>query len=242
MSNSILITGASSGIGRSIAIELSKNGYKCILLGRSQEKLKMTLEMLSGQDHLSFHGDINDNDFKNHVVDNIPILSGLIHAAGIIKLAPFKFIKKSDFYSIMETNCFSPFFLSQAILSKKKISDFSSIVFISSISGPIIGSKGNLMYSTSKSALNGMVKTLALELAHRKIRVNAISAGMIMSEMWTDHDNAISLEQLQADSLKYPLGYGKPSDLAFLVKFLISNESGWITGSTIVADGGFTIQ
>ena len=98
------------------------------------------------------------------------------------------------------------------------------------------------MYSASKSAINGMVKVLALEFADKKIRVNAISAGMIYSEMWKENNNSVSLEQLNIDSKKYPLGYGEPKDVASLASFLISNESKWITGSTIVLDGGFTIQ
>ena len=98
------------------------------------------------------------------------------------------------------------------------------------------------MYSASKSAINGIVKVLALELAIKKIRVNAISAGMIYTEMWKGDSNVISSEQLIQDSLKYPLGYGQPIDVANLTSFLISPESKWITGSTIVLDGGFTIQ
>jgi NAD(P)-dependent dehydrogenase (short-subunit alcohol dehydrogenase family) len=142
----------------------------------------------------------------------------------------------------MNTNLFSPFFLTQSLFKKKKILNNSSILFVSSISGPIIGSKGNMMYSASKSAVNGIIKVLALELAEKKIRVNAISAGMVNSEMWKDTNNLISSDDLIQDSKKYPLGYGKPSDVASLASFLVSNESTWITGSTIVIDGGFTIQ
>lgn len=242
MSNYILITGASSGLGKSIAIELAQSGFKCILLGRSLARLNNTLSLLNGQDHLLFEGDLNDEDYLKNLIHNIPVVAGIVHAAGIIKLTPLKFINRKDFSRIMETNFFSPFFLSQAALAANKLSNSSSIVFISSISGPIIGSKGNIMYSASKSALNGIIKSLALELASKKIRVNAISAGMILTEMWTSGENAVSNEQLYEDSLKYPLGYGKPSDIASLTKFLISNESNWITGSTIIADGGFTIQ
>ena len=142
----------------------------------------------------------------------------------------------------MNTNLFSPFFLTQSLIKKKKLLNESSILFISSISGPIIGSKGNMMYSASKSAVNGIIKVLALELADKKIRVNAISAGMIYSDMWKGDNNIITSDQLIQDSKKYHLGYGKPSDVASLSSFLVSNESTWITGSTIVLDGGFTIQ
>ena len=128
------------------------------------------------------------------------------------------------------------------LLAKKKINNCASIVFLSSISGFLIGSPGNLMYSSSKAALNGIVKTLAIELASKKIRVNSINAGMIKSEMWQKADSFITQEHLLTDSLKYPLGYGEVSDAASLVAFMVSDESRWITGTSIVADGGFTAQ
>ena len=242
MNGQILVTGASSGIGREISIKLSELGYQCVLTGRNLKELELTLSKMSGLNHTIFSGDLNDHLFINKISDEIDHLNGVIHSAGIIKLLPFKFINRDEFDKIMNTNLFSPFFLTQALLKKKKVLNDSSILFISSISGPIIGSKGNLMYSASKSAVNGIIKVLALELADKKIRVNAISAGMIYSDMWKDNNTVLSSEQLIQDSKKYPLGYGKPSDVASLASFLVSNESSWITGSTIVLDGGFTIQ
>ena len=242
MISQILITGASSGIGREISIKLSKLGYQCVLTGRNLKELEITLAMMSGINHTLFSGDLNDNLFINKISDEIIPLNGIIHSAGIIKLLPFKYVNRLDFDEIMNTNLFSPFFLTQSLIKKKKLLNESSILFISSISGPIIGSKGNMMYSASKSAVNGIIKVLALELADKKIRVNAISAGMIYSDMWKGDNNIITSDQLIQDSKKYPLGYGKPSDVASLASFLVSNESTWITGSTIVLDGGFTIQ
>ena len=155
---------------------------------------------------------------------------------------PHKFIKKNDFNEIMNINFFAPFFLTQRLLKQKKIVDHGSIVFLSSISGPVVGSKGNLMYSASKSAINGIVKTLALELAEKKIRVNSISAGMVNTEMWKNDTKLVSTEQLNLNSKLYPLGFGEPEYIANLASFLISEESIWITGSSVIADGGFTIQ
>jgi NAD(P)-dependent dehydrogenase (short-subunit alcohol dehydrogenase family) len=155
---------------------------------------------------------------------------------------PLKFINKIDFTNIIETNLLSPFFLTQQLIKRKKLLQPSSIVFMSSISGPIVGSKGNLMYSASKSALNGMIKTLALELSDLKIRVNSVSAGMVLTEMWEDGNGGVTTDQLKQDEKKYPFGYGTPKDISSIISFLISSDSSWITGSTIVADGGFTIQ
>lgn len=242
MIGTVLITGASSGIGREISIKLSELGYNCILVGRRLKELENTLTLMTGNNHLIQNGDLNDHLFVNELSNSSENLVGIVHSAGILKLLPYKFVNKLDFEEIINTNLFAPFFLTQALLKNKKLLNNSSILFISSISGPIIGSKGNLMYSASKSAINGIVKVLALELAIKKIRVNAISAGMIYTEMWKGDSNVISSEQLIQDSLKYPLGYGQPIDVANLTSFLISPESKWITGSTIVLDGGFTIQ
>ena len=243
MSKKILVTGASSGIGREVSIKLSRLGYTCILIGRNLNELELTLTLMSGTNHLILSGDINDQTFIDYITSQVDELTGIVHSAGIIKLSPIKFINKADFEKIMNTNLFAPFFITQALIKIKKLLNDSSIIFISSISGPIVGSKGNLMYSASKSAINGIVKVMALELAEKKIRVNAISAGMVYSEMWNENNtNSVSSEQLSLDSKKYPLGYGEPSDVASLVSFLISRESKWITGSTIILDGGFTIQ
>jgi len=238
----ILITGASSGIGRSVAIKLSSLGYLCILIGRNIDRLTLTFNQLKGEGHKFFNGDINDVSFVEDVSNQIGTINGIVHAAGILKLLPYQFIKRHDFSQIMDTNFFSPFFLTQELLNKKKVAGFSSIVFLSSISGPVVGSKGNLMYSASKSAVNGLVKTLALELAKKKIRVNAISAGMVLTEMWTENSFNLTKDQLISDSQKYPLGYGKPEDIASIVAFLLSDEASWITGASLIADGGFTIQ
>lgn len=242
MKGQILVTGASSGIGREISIRLSRSGFNCILTGRDEKKLEETLSLLSGNGHIFISGDLNDLNVIDLISEKVGFLSGIIHSAGIIKLSPLKYIKRNDFESIMNINLYSPFFLTQALLRKKKLLNESSVLFISSISGPIVGSKGNLMYSASKSAVNGIVKVLALELAEKKIRVNAISAGMVLSEMWNDTNSNISSAQLLEDSKKYPLGYGKTEDVASMAVFLISHESKWITGSTIVLDGGFSIQ
>ena len=242
MDKYVLITGASSGIGRSIATTLSEIGYNCVITGRNPDRLDKTLANLKGKGHLTFTGNLNDDNFITKLASDMPVLSGIVHAAGIIKLLPWKFVSKKDFTDIMETNCFAPFFLTQSLLKLKKLSDGGSIVFISSISGPIVGSKGNLMYSASKSAVNGMVKTLAIELSGKKMRVNAISAGMVLTEMWSDENNPITNEQLVKDEAKYPLGYGIPEDVSGLTVFLLSDNAKWITGTTMVADGGFSIQ
>jgi NAD(P)-dependent dehydrogenase (short-subunit alcohol dehydrogenase family) len=240
MSKNILITGASSGIGKATSVMLSEKGYNCILFGRDEEKLKNVKNLLVGHNHHIVIGDMTDHNSFNKILDLNINFDGIVHSAGIIKLASYKYINQNDFSAILQINLLGPFFLTQLLLNTKNILDGSSIVFLSSISGNVVGSPGNLMYSSSKAALNGIVKTLALELAKKKIRVNSINAGMINSEMWSNSNNFIASKQLSNDMLKYPLGYGEVDDAAALVSFLISDDSKWITGAGILADGGFT--
>lgn len=238
----ILITGASSGIGKSTAILCASLGATCIITGRSQERLNDVLEVLDGNGHFTIQADISEQEGTNKICDNCPNLDGIVHSAGIMQLLPHRAISLSTFEKLMKVNLYAPFFITQVLIKKKKINNASSIAFISSISGSIIGSKGNIMYSASKSAVNGMTKVLALELAEKKIRVNSISAGMVKTEMWINENMIVSEEQLANDEKNYPLGYGNPEDVANIAAFLVSDGSKWITGSSIVADGGFSIQ
>jgi NAD(P)-dependent dehydrogenase (short-subunit alcohol dehydrogenase family) len=238
----ILITGASSGIGKATATLLAASGAKCIICGRDSDRLNSLLNTLKGDAHQVIVADISIEEGLKNIAESSPQIDGIVHSAGVIQLLPFRAISAKAFEKIMSVNLYAPFFLTQALLKKKKINNQAAITFISSISGNIIGSKGNLMYSASKSAVNGMMRVLALELADRKIRVNCISAGMVKTEMWLNDNMVVSEEQLAKDEEKYPLGYGKPEDVANIAAFLASDGAKWITGSTIVADGGFTIQ
>jgi NAD(P)-dependent dehydrogenase (short-subunit alcohol dehydrogenase family) len=240
LNKTVLITGATSGIGKATSIMLSQKGFRCVLFGRNEEKLINVHDILLGNGHSIVVGDITDELSYKKIVSLGYDFKAVVHSAGIIKLASHKYVSKSDFLNILDINLLAPFFLTQALLKSRRVLAGGSIVFLSSISGTVVGSPGNLMYSSSKAALNGIVKTLAIELAPKKIRVNSINAGMINSEMWNNADSFITKDQLQKDSLKYPLGYGEVSDAASLVCFLVSDESRWITGSSILADGGFT--
>jgi NAD(P)-dependent dehydrogenase (short-subunit alcohol dehydrogenase family) len=238
----ILITGASSGIGKAIAILLASLGAKCVISGRDVDRLHSVLELLEGTGHTSISADISEPEGISKIVSECPNLDGIIHSAGVMQLLPYRAISPTAFEKIIKINLYAPFYLSQALLKKRTVNNNAAITFISSISGNIIGSKGNLMYSASKSALNGVIRVLALELAEKKIRVNGISAGMVKTEMWLNNNMAVSAEQLAKDEEKYPLGYGQPEDIANVAAFLVSDAAKWITGSTIIADGGFTNQ
>lgn len=236
----ILVTGGSSGIGRAIAIECSKSGASMIITGRNPGRLSETLESLVGKDHKQIVADLqNDNEIKE-LVEFLPLIDGVVHSAGILKTLPFPFINRDALAPIMETNVMAPALISQLLVKSKKMKKESSIVFISSISGVLIATYGNSMYSISKGAVNGLVKGMALDLAPKTIRVNSIIAGMIETNIFAG--DAITPEQFEEDKKRYPFKrYGKPEEVAYAVIYLLSDASKWVTGSNLLIDGGYTL-
>ena len=236
----ILITGASSGIGRSIAVECSKLGARLFITGRDIIKLTETYSMLIGSGHQMLQSDLNNFKDRSNLIESIQFINGLVNCAGINETMLFRFIQESSIRSIMETNFFSPFLLTKELFQSKKIQNNSSIVFISSISGTRCSWAANSMYSASKAAINGAIKGIALDLAPKGIRVNAIIPGMIETN-FIDTE-LISKEQIEFDKKKYPLKrYGKPEEVAYSAIFLLSDASEWITGTELLIDGGYTL-
>lgn len=237
----IVVTGASSGIGRAIAITCASQGARIILLGRNKERLIDTFETLSGEGHKWFSVDINSELDLDKFVSQLDKIDGLVHSAGIVHSQPFAFLKKQSFEEILQTNLVAPALLTQRILKKKKINKGASIVFISSISGTEVTYIGNSSYSASKSGICGLAKTMALELASKKIRVNTILPAMINTNLIDSIDS--SQEDIVNDKKKYPLGdYGRPEDVAASACFLLSEGSKWMTGTDIKLDGGLTLR
>ncbi|WP_436485308.1 SDR family NAD(P)-dependent oxidoreductase [Chitinophaga sp. ARDCPP14] len=238
----ILITGASSGIGKQIAISIASMGAKVILVARNAEKLTNVKELLDGAGHIVLSLDITDEIAIAAAVDKIPPLDGIVHAAGILKLAPIKILDFNQLKQITETNYLAPVNLTRLLLNKKKIQSAASVVFLTSVNGVYTAVKGFGAYAGSKSALNSISKVMALEYASRKIRFNTIAPGMIKTEMYHEMIKQVSDESVKEDKLKYPLGdYGEPEDVANAAIFLLSAASKWITGTTLVVDGGLTI-
>lgn len=234
----ILVTGASSGIGRGIAVACSKMGARLVINGRNLSKLKETVSLMDGDAHTIASGDITDTDCLNRIVEDLPKLDGIVHCAGIVNRMLAKQLSGNDVDSIMDVNFKAPVLLQSLILQKKKINKNASIVFISSISAdsPNIGSG---IYSASKGALISYSNCLMLELAPRGIRVNCISPAMV----WTDlaYDNMVTEDDLKKDEQRYPLKrYGSPEDIANLAIYLLSDASSWMTGTNIRITGGVT--
>ncbi len=237
----VLVTGASSGIGKAIAIECSKMGANVIITARNEERLSETLSLMLGDNHKMIVADLNSEDQLYRLVESISKLDGLVQSAGITIPKPFRFYSKENIESVMGVNFEAPVLLTQALIKKKKIKKQGSIVFISSISGVYISSIAGTIYSASKGAINGVAKGLALEFAPRGIRVNSVNPGMVDTNIYSD--GIISEEQLNEDRKKYPLKrYGKPEEVAYAVIYLLSDASVWITGSNLLIDGGYTLQ
>lgn len=238
----ILITGASSGIGRAIAIECSKMGASLFITGRNVKRLNETSSLLEGEEkHVSITADLSNIDEIDALVDSIPVkLDGVVQCAGFSIPKPFQFIASEDISLIMDVNYKAPIMLSQRIVKKKIINKSGSIVFVSSISGVFISSVGGCLYSGSKGALNGFMKGMAIELASKSIRVNSVNPGMVDTNIY--ENGIISKEQLKEDAKHYPLGrYGKPEEIAHAVVYLLSDASSWVTGTNLVIDGGYTL-
>jgi NAD(P)-dependent dehydrogenase (short-subunit alcohol dehydrogenase family) len=238
----ILITGASSGIGRATAIECSKMGAQIIITGRNDVRLNETYFALTPHPdlHLKFTADLNDIKNLTNLVESLPPLNGVVHCAGIVKPLPFKFATKDQIDSIFSINFNASAILSQQLVKSKRLQKSASIVFLSSISSSFVSYSGGALYTATKGALNGLAKGMAIELATQKIRVNCICPGMIETNIM--NEGIITNDQLREDAKKYPLGrYGKPDEVAYAAIYLLSDASQWVTGSNLLIDGGFTL-
>ena len=236
----ILVTGASSGIGRAIAIECSKMGAQVVITGRNEQRLQETYRLLEGTQPTYIVADLSKKEDIETVVNQIDHLNGLVNCAGLTIPKPFKFLQEEDIQEVMTVNFNAPLLLTQLLIKKKKLQKASSIVFISSISGTKVSYIGNSIYSASKGAINGICKGLALELASQQIRVNTVIPGMVETNIVSGGE--VTQEQMEADKQKYPLKrYGKPEEVAYAVVYLLSDASSWVTGSNLLIDGGYTL-
>lgn len=239
----ILVTGASSGIGRGIAIECSRMGAKVIMTGRNEERLQETLNLMQNTtEHQVLKADLAGDDGIQYLVDNIgEKLDGIVLCAGFTIVKPFKYVSLQDIDAIMDVNYKAPVIMTQKLLKKKMINKNASIVFISSVSGVFVSAPAAALYSGSKGAVNGVAKAMALDLSPRGIRVNCVNPGMVDTNIFNKGD--ITQEQLEEDVKHYPLGrYGKPEDIAYAVIYLLSDASAWVTGTNLKIDGGLTLM
>lgn len=233
----IFITGASSGIGKQIALSVAESGGTVFITGRDETRLKETFQSLKGYNHKFQVADFTVESEIQHLVDCLSPLDGVVHSAGVTSHFPVKFIGAKQIHETFDINFFAPVLLMKQILSKRLLKDSASIIFLSSIASKYPYFGGSL-YTSSKLALEGYCRTLALELCSKKIRANCMAPAMVQTSMLTKTEETISKETLDKFKSAHPLGFGKPDDVANAAVFLLSDASRWITGQNIIL-GGF---
>jgi len=237
----ILVTGASSGIGRAIAVVCSQMGATLVITGRNEVRLSETFTMLTGDGHTQICADLTITAELEKLIESLPKLDGLVNNAGVAKPLVLQFTEPIDVDEIMQINALVPIHLTRLVIQNKKLNKGASLVFMSSINGNNCAYIGSSIYAASKSAITGFMKSVALELAPRSIRANCINPGMIETDLLKS--GSIGEEELEKDRSKYPLKrYGKPEEVANTAVFLLSDATQWITGSSLLIDGGYTLQ
>jgi NAD(P)-dependent dehydrogenase (short-subunit alcohol dehydrogenase family) len=233
----ILVTGASSGIGRSVAIECSRAGADVIITGRNQERLDETYQVLEGGSNRMIIADLADEADRGRLIQELPQLDGIVLCAGQVSVSLIQFSNIESIKSLFDVNLFSNLDLCKTLYKKKMLNKQASLVCITSLLGNYGYVPANSAYGASKSALSSWMKYAAIEFAPRGIRVNCICPGGIETPL-LDLKN-ITAEQLEADKKKIPLKrYGKPEEVAYSAVYLLSDATRWITGTDIVIDGG----
>lgn len=236
-----LVTGASSGIGRATAIELARHGARLVLIGRDQERLAQTLEALEGSGHESHMMNLDGGDDIATRLSSIAAeggaLNGIFHAAGIELIRPVKLSKAKQFDDVF-ASVKSALALARGAALRDVMSDDGTIIFMSSVAGQR-GQTGMSVYSAAKAAIDGMVRSLAVEFAPRRIRVNAIAAAAVVTEMHARLLRAAPDQAVQEYEDQHLLGFGQPTDIAQVVSFLSSDAGRWITGAVWAVDGGY---
>ena len=234
----ILVTGAAGGIGRATSIECAKLGAKLVLTDINEVGLTETKALLEGEGHECVSADLTSQEALDDLVNSLPMLDGFVSNAGVTKPTPVKMISKEALERIMSINTFAPIYLTQRLCRKKKFNAGASIVFTVSVGGIYTTAPGNAMYGASKGALQVFMKNVALEMAP-KVRCNSVNPGMVNTNLagrsYSDEDKARDLET-------YPLKrYGEPRDVALAIVYLLSDASSWVTGHSLVIDGGKTL-
>lgn len=240
----VLVTGASSGIGRGIAIACAGMGAKVFLNGRNLERLEETLSLMDGEGHQIYTSDLSRQEDLEILASELPEIQGWVNSAGIPKVCPIKYLDRKDIEDIINVNTISTMLLLSLLLKKKKLKRGASVVFISSISGVFVGTSGDTSYCASKGAVNGFTKGAAIELAAQGIRINSINPGLVPTSI-LELSNKLFGDDHIVDKMtdKYPLKrLGNPEDIGHGAVYLLSAASAWVTGQNLVIDGGISVS
>lgn len=238
----VLITGASSGIGAGTAVECSHMGATVVLTGRNEQRLQEVLSRLDtsfAQQHQYVVADLSLEEEAAALVEKVGQIDGLVNNAGVNRVKPVSFIKSDDLDYIFQNNTYSAVLLTKLLMKKKKINRNGSIVFTSSISA-FFNAPGRALYAGSKAALTAFMRSFAVELADKGIRANAVHPGLVETKLMAEN---ITEEEMKNTLKEYPLGrFGKPEDIARAIVYLLSDASSWVTGTSMIVDGGFMLK
>lgn len=241
----IIVTGASSGIGRQCAIDCSRMGAKVVLIARNEERLQETMALLEGEGHQYYVYDLRKTEGIEQLVSGIIAVcgkvSGFLHCAGVEMTKPMKLLTTNDYEDVMKVNTLSALEFVRWLSSPKRFVAGGSIVFISSITA-VIARQGVSAYSASKGALVSASRVIASELSKRNIRVNCISPGTVLTPMMDNFLKGLSEADYNKRLGAFPLGVGKTSDVSYACIYLLSDASRWVTGQNLIIDGGYTMM
>jgi NAD(P)-dependent dehydrogenase (short-subunit alcohol dehydrogenase family) len=238
-----LVTGASSGLGRQVAILLSQLGARIVLTARNRERLQQTLDGLSGEGHVIELFDLCAVDaipeWLKTLSARIGPLDGLVHCAGSQLTLPVRSLRRDQLEALMTVNMTAGLFLAKGFRQKGVYEPNGSIVFVSSVRG-LVGESAMSAYSASKGALIALTRSLAVEFAQQRIRVNCVAPAFVRTEMVESVQAAMTADEFARIEAMHPLGIGEPRDVAYAIAFLLAQTGRWITGTTLVVDGGYT--
>lgn len=238
----ILVTGASSGIGRATAVECAKLGARVAITGRNADRLQETMSALDGEGHIQVVADLLDQGNVDRLIESCPKLDGVVLCAGRSFTQPFLFCGQEKYDDVFRVNFFSPVQLLRVLAKSGRLGRGGAAVVVSSTAGNQKWSPGNSIYGATKAALTATMRYCARELASKKIRVNGVNPAMVNTPLVQRFQQNLSKEQIESDIKRYPLGrYGEPDDIAHGIAYLLSDASSWVTGHSLVIDGGISI-
>lgn len=242
----IIVTGASSGIGRQVAVSCSQMGARVVLIGRNRERLAETLSQMEGKGHQMVCYDLTDlkhqKELVADIVDQQGQVHGLVNCAGISTILPLKLMKAETIEGFFRTNVYAAIELTRQVLNVKNVSEEgASVIFFGSVMG-VVGENAKSLYSMTKGALIAGARSLAIEYAPRKIRFNVVSPGVVETAINKFQPYLADPEKRKATAAMHPLGIGTTEDVANACVYLLSDASRWITGQNLVIDGGYTIR
>lgn len=241
----MLVTGASSGLGRATAVLLSRLGARVILVSRREPQLRETLAALDGSGHGVEPFDLLNTAeipaWLGEIGPRYGPFHGLVHAAGVLSSKPLRFLEQNDWSDTLRLNLDSAFALAKGFRQRSVCASPSAMVFFSSVAA-LVGTPGKSAYAASKGGIISLTRALAVELAGERIRVNCVAPGWVETEMTALDAQSMTPEQLEALRQRHLLGFGRPEDVAHAVAFMLADTGRWMTGTTLVMDGGFSIR